>query len=198
MKLRKALMATADKPKKYKEDYGSDESDLDDDWIQSHEANLVVLEREKIKKKFDKENVKLAESNEKALPQKELDKRLEAADELAKTIKKERKAKYTESKLNEEKLVAALKKMDERIAVQKTNALDKDEGKGASSFCFFSPSPSSLTDPLVASSITQKSPLARQRSTTSTLVSRSLGARRTMFQSTRSLRRPCWRSSLGR
>jgi DNA topoisomerase-1 len=44
--------------------------------------------------------------------------------------------------------VAALKKMDERIAVQKTNALDKDEGKGASSFCFFSPSPSSLTEPI--------------------------------------------------
>ncbi|GAA5977985.1 hypothetical protein JCM11641_004348 [Rhodosporidiobolus odoratus] len=129
MKLRKALFATADKPKKYKEEYGSDESDLDDEWIQEHEANLVVLEREKIRKKFDKENKKLEEANEKVQPEKELTERLKAADELAKKIKKERKSGYTETNAGEDKLVTQLRKMDERISVAKTNQLDKDEGK---------------------------------------------------------------------
>ncbi|GAA5891687.1 hypothetical protein JCM6882_006167 [Rhodosporidiobolus microsporus] len=129
MKLRKALFATASKPKKYKEEYGDDETDLDDDWIVEHEKNLVVLEREKIKKKFDKENAKLEAEGEKKMKDKELDERLKAADELAKTIKRERKAGYTESKHSEDKLLQQLQKMDERISVAKTNALDKDEGK---------------------------------------------------------------------
>ncbi|GAA5926054.1 hypothetical protein JCM10213_007356 [Rhodosporidiobolus nylandii] len=129
MKLRKALMANAEKPKKYKEDYGSDESDIDDEWIVEHEAQLVVLEREKIRKKFERENKKLEDGGEKAMPEKELTERLKAADDFAKKVKKERKAGYTESNQSEEKLYNALKKMDERIAVAKTNALDKDEGK---------------------------------------------------------------------
>ncbi|GAA6032621.1 hypothetical protein JCM8097_004843 [Rhodosporidiobolus ruineniae] len=129
MKLRKQLFANADKPKKYKEEYGDDESDLDDDWIVEHEANLVTLEREKIRKKFEKENAKRETEGEKPMKDKELDERLKAADELAKTIKRERKAGYTESKHGEDKILLNLRKMDERIQVAKTNALDKDEGK---------------------------------------------------------------------
>ncbi|GAA5865157.1 hypothetical protein JCM1840_003926 [Sporobolomyces johnsonii] len=129
MKLRKQLFAVADKPKKYKEEYGADESDLDDEWISSHEAALVVLEREKIRKKFEREQKKREEDGEKPMKDDELEERLKAADELEKQIKKDRKGGYTETKLGEEKIVAALKKMDDRIQVAKTNALDKDEGK---------------------------------------------------------------------
>ncbi|GAA6002945.1 hypothetical protein JCM10207_001912 [Rhodosporidiobolus poonsookiae] len=129
MKLRKALFAVADKSKKYKEEYGDDESDLDDEWIQEHEKNLVVLEREKIRKKWEKENAKLEAEGEKVHPQKELDERLKAADDLAKKIKKERKAGYTETNASETKLVQQLVKLDDRIQVAKTNAVDKDEGK---------------------------------------------------------------------
>lgn len=135
MKLRKQLFAVADKPKKYKEPYGDDESDLDDDWIKEHEAALVVAEREKIRKKFDKDNTKREADGEKKLPQKELDERLKAADDLEKQIRRDRKQGYTETKLGEDRLVTALGKMDERIQIAKTNATDRDEGKGASLPC---------------------------------------------------------------
>ncbi|GAA5932048.1 DNA topoisomerase 1 [Sporobolomyces koalae] len=128
MKLRKTLLSVADKPKMYKKEF-EEESDLEQDWIDEHEKNLVVLEREKIRKKFDKEQKKLAEENEKPMKDEELETRLKAADELAKSIKHDRKEKYTTAKGNEDKLVTQLRKLDERILVQKTNATDKDEGK---------------------------------------------------------------------
>lgn len=109
------------------------QSDLDDDWIQEHEKQLVVLEGEKIRKKFEKENTKREAEGEKPLPEKELKERLKAADELEKTIKRDRKNGYEETKMSEERIVAALKKTDERIQVAKLAATDKDEGKGA---CF--------------------------------------------------------------
>ncbi|GAA5826565.1 hypothetical protein JCM11251_002432 [Rhodosporidiobolus azoricus] len=129
MKLRKALFAVTDKPKKYKEEYGDDESDLEDEWIVEHEKHLVEAEREKIRKRFDKEQKKLEEEGGKKMKDKELDERLKAADDLAKQIKRDRKSGYTETKVGEDKLLQNLRKMDDRIAVQKTNALDKDEGK---------------------------------------------------------------------
>ena len=94
---------------------------------------LVVLKGEKIRKKFEKENTKREAEGEKPLPEKELRERLKAADELEKTIKRDRKNGYEETKMSEERIVAALKKMDERIQVAKLAATDKDEGKGA---CF--------------------------------------------------------------
>lgn len=103
---------------------------MDDDWIQEHEKQLVVLEGEKIRKKFEKENAKREAEGEKPMPEKELKERLKAADELEKTIKRDRKNGYEETKLSEERIVTALKKMDERIQVAKLAATDKDEGKG--------------------------------------------------------------------
>ncbi|GAA5962494.1 hypothetical protein JCM3765_004318 [Sporobolomyces pararoseus] len=128
MKLRKTLFSVASKPKKYKEEF-EEESDLEQDWIDEHEKNLVSLEKEKIRKKFEKEQKKRSEDGEKLSKDKELDERLKAADELAKSIKQDRKEKYTTAKGSEDKLVTALRKLDERILVQKTNATDKDEGK---------------------------------------------------------------------
>ncbi|BGP08828.1 DNA topoisomerase 1 [Rhodotorula toruloides] len=129
MKLRKQLFANADKPKKHKQAYGDDESDLDDEWIQEHEKALVVQERDKIRKKFDKENSKREADGEKIMPEKELNERLKAADALEKKIRAERKAGYEESSQSEDKLLKALEKLDDRIKVAKTNLVDKDEGK---------------------------------------------------------------------
>lgn len=63
---------------------------------------------------------------------KDLQDRLEAADDLAKRLKSERKAKKVDGRGDAEKVVASLKKMDERIAAAKTSALDRDEGKETS------------------------------------------------------------------
>ncbi|KWU43960.1 hypothetical protein RHOSPDRAFT_34389 [Rhodotorula sp. JG-1b] len=90
---------------------------------------LVVLKGEKIRKKLEKENTKREAEGEKPLPEKELRERLKAADELEKTIKRDRKNGYEETKMSEERIVAALKKMVERIQVAKLAATDKDEGK---------------------------------------------------------------------
>ncbi len=130
MKLRKALLHSTGGKKAFAK-YKEPESDLEDDWVKEHEKQLVVLEREKITKKFDKENVQRAEGEEKQapLPKSVLKERLEAADALAEKIKEERKAKYTETKLSDDKLVANIDKLDERIKLQKMAVLDKDEGK---------------------------------------------------------------------
>ncbi|SCZ89762.1 BZ3500_MvSof-1268-A1-R1_Chr9g10584 [Microbotryum saponariae] len=129
-KLRCALLNSPEK-KKYKQ-YKEDESDIEDDWIISHEEQLVVLEREKIKKRFEKDNLKRAEADEKPLPASELKQRLEAADELEKTLKAERKKGWKETRYSDEKLIAQIEKMDERILVAKTAATDRDEGKEVS------------------------------------------------------------------
>lgn len=113
-------------------EYAEDESDIDDDWIVKHEESLVVLEREKITKKFQKEQKKHEEEGTKPLAESELKDRLKAADDLEKSLKSERKKGWKESKLSEAKLIAAISKMDERIQVAKTNATDKDEGKEVS------------------------------------------------------------------
>lgn len=126
-KHRYALLAS-DK-KKYNKLYGEDESDLDDDWIVEHEKNLVVLEREKIRKKFDRENAKREEDKEKPMKDGELEDRLKAADDLEKRLAKERKAGWKDSRLSDDKLVAAIEKLDERIKIQKTAVVDRDEGK---------------------------------------------------------------------
>lgn len=122
-KLRHALLATAAKPKALKA-YTEPESDLEDDWIVEHEVQLVVLEKEKIRKKFEKENKKREEdttasaADRKPLPDKDLKEKLKAADELEKTLKAERKAGWKETKLSEDKLIAAIKKKDEQIQVR--------------------------------------------------------------------------------
>lgn len=74
----------------------------------------------------------LEEGGEKPLPDSDLKERLAAADDLEKQLKSERKKGWKESKLNEDKLIAAIAKMDDRIQVSKTNMLDRDEGKEVS------------------------------------------------------------------
>lgn len=81
---------------------------------------------------FEKDNVKLKESNEKEMKPKELEERLEAADEFAKRLKSDRKAKKVEGRGDADKVAVSLRKMQERIAAAKTAATDRDEGKETS------------------------------------------------------------------
>ncbi|KAI5477411.1 DNA topoisomerase I [Pseudohyphozyma bogoriensis] len=134
-KLRSALAAMGSRQRKEHADIMDEESDLEDEWIDAHEEQLVVLERQKITKKFEKENVKREEDTEasekdrKPLGEDELKKRLKDADAFEKELKVARKNGWKDTKLSEEKLVAAIKKMDERIEVQKLAVTDRDEGK---------------------------------------------------------------------
>ncbi|CEP17406.1 hypothetical protein [Parasitella parasitica] len=130
MKLRKQLYALDPKQKK-KGEFAEPESDLEDEWIVEHEANLVEKEKEKIKSRFEKQNDKLIEEKQPRMPQSELKEKLKAADELHDRLKKERKLDKIEPKGNMtvEKLANAIRKIDERIAATKNQATDKEENK---------------------------------------------------------------------
>ncbi|KAL9556926.1 hypothetical protein MBANPS3_001637 [Mucor bainieri] len=131
MKLRKQLYALDPKMKK-KPEYAEMESDLEDEWIVEHEKTLVEKEKEKIKAKFEKQNDKLIAEKQPRMPQSELKEKLKAAAELQDRLKKERKLAKIEPKTASttvDKLIAAIRKIDERIAATKNQATDKEENK---------------------------------------------------------------------
>lgn len=130
MKFRKQLYALDPKMKK-KAEYAEPESDLEDEWIEQHEEDLVEKQREKIKVNFQKQNEKLAAENEPAMTVKDLEAKLKVADELADRLKKERKLSKIEpnSKATVEKLMASIEKIDNRIYATKNQATDKEENK---------------------------------------------------------------------
>jgi DNA topoisomerase-1 len=104
---------------------------IDAKWIEEHHAYLVEQEREKITKKFNKENEKLAANGEKEMKQKELDDRLVVADEMEKKYAQERKKGIeAEGKgPTVEKYEAQVEKLQQRIETMKIQAEDKDSNK---------------------------------------------------------------------
>ncbi|KAF9417046.1 DNA topoisomerase 1 [Podila epigama] len=131
MKTKQAMLSLEPKLKKKKPELLEPESDLEDDWIQEHEAQLVEKEKERVQQKFEKENQKRAENKEKPLPASELKDRLKEVDDYAKRLAKERKTGVTEPGKNMtlEKYEAQLLKLDERIGATRTSMVDKEENK---------------------------------------------------------------------
>ena len=106
--------------------------DIDQDWIQEHQAYLVEDQKIKITKKFEKENEKLKADGEKEMKPKELEERLEAAKDLEKKYKKENKTKKVEAEGKGptiEKCEANLAKLDQRIETMELQAEDKENNK---------------------------------------------------------------------
>lgn len=93
MKLRYTLWTIDSDNKKKHKQYKEMESDLEDDWMEKHEEELVEKERAKIRKRWEKDNEKRKADGEKELTEKELNEMLEAADEFGKEIAEERKKK---------------------------------------------------------------------------------------------------------
>lgn len=108
------------------------EDDLDQEWIEEHQAFLVEEQRQKIEKKFAKENEKLKVEGEKEMKAKELEERLEVANELSQKFKKENKTGKVEAEGKGptiEKLETNITKLDERIATMRLQAEDKESNK---------------------------------------------------------------------
>jgi DNA topoisomerase I len=106
--------------------------DLNEEWVKEHQAFLVEEARNKITKKFEKDNEKLKAEGEKEMKHKELEERLEAAKELEKKYKKENKSKKVEAEgksITVEKLEENIKKFDQRIENMKLQAEDKESNK---------------------------------------------------------------------
>lgn len=118
--------------KKMGAEYFELEEDLDEEWIQGHQNFLVEEQRQKIEKKFAKENEKLAAEGEKEMKPKELEDRLEPVHELEKKFKKENKTKKVEAEGKGptiEKLESNLTKLDQRIETMLLQAEDKESNK---------------------------------------------------------------------
>lgn len=130
MRIRKQIFEL-DPTLKKKPELAEDESDIDEEWIVKHEADLVAKERERVKNKFAKQNEKLKAENKPEMPESELEEKLKAVDEMEARLKKERKTGRVEPKANAtvEKLMNNLEKLDQRIAATKIQATDKVKGK---------------------------------------------------------------------
>ncbi|WWC71911.1 uncharacterized protein I206_105870 [Kwoniella pini CBS 10737] len=131
MKLRLQLFSLNPKLKKKQPELAEDESDLDDEFCERHEAELLEKALDNAQKKFEKDNVKLEEEGEKKKDKSELNERLKEIKDEFKELKKERKSKKVEPRraATEEKLLEQIGKMDERIATAKVQLGDREKLK---------------------------------------------------------------------
>ncbi|KAK5172297.1 DNA topoisomerase 1 [Saxophila tyrrhenica] len=130
----KQMMLDLDSKLKKKKgaDYFALPDGLDEEWVKEHQEALVEEQRNKIKKKFEKDNEKLLAEGEKELKAKVLEERLEVADELETKFKQERKKGKIEAEgkgPSVEKYVQQLEKLDQRIATLKTQSEDRENNK---------------------------------------------------------------------
>ena len=118
--------------KKKGADFFKLDSDLDENWVLQHQADLVAEQRQKIEKKFQKENEKLVAEGKKPMKEKELTERMEVASELEKMFKKENKTKKVEAEgrgPTVERMEANLEKLDARIRTMRLQAESKESNK---------------------------------------------------------------------
>ena len=105
---------------------------IDKDWVKEHHKELVEQERQKITKKFEKDNEKRVADGEKAMKQKELEERLEAVDELEKKLAHELKKGKVEAEgkgITVEKLEEKVEKLQQRAHTMTTQSQDKENNK---------------------------------------------------------------------
>lgn len=119
--------------KKKQPSFFKPDPEIDDKtWILEHQRSLVEQEKDKIRKKFEKENEKLLENGEKEQKQNELKERLEVADEMEADFKVENKTGTVEPKVkgaSVEKLESQIEKLDEKILKQETDAKVREDNK---------------------------------------------------------------------
>lgn len=118
--------------KKKGADYFERDDDLDNDWVKQFQDAEVEEMRQKITKKFEKDNEKLVAEGEKEMKPKELEERLEKAYELAAKYKKENKTGKVEAEGKGptiEKLEGNIDKLNQRIENMKIQMEDKEGNK---------------------------------------------------------------------
>jgi DNA topoisomerase-1 len=106
--------------------------DLDQAWIEEHQAFLAKELKEKIEKKFEKDNEKLQAEGNAKMPAKDLKERLKAVTELEAKYKKENKTKKVEAEgkgPTVEKLTTAVEKLEERIRTLEMQSADREGNK---------------------------------------------------------------------
>ncbi len=102
MKLRYQLLTLDPKIKKKHPEVAEPESDLDEEFMERHEAELLEKALDAAQKKFDRENIKLEDSQEEKKPKSDLDERLKEIKAEFKALAKERKTKNVEPRKGSE------------------------------------------------------------------------------------------------
>lgn len=118
--------------KKKGAEYFERPEDLTADWVKQYQDAEVEEMRQKITKKFEKDNEKLVADGEKEMKPKELAERLEKADELAAKYKKENKTGKVEAEGKGptiDKLEGNIEKINQRIENMKIQMEDKEGNK---------------------------------------------------------------------
>jgi len=132
-RLKQMMLELSPKVKKQRDaEFFELEDDLVEEWVREHQTFLVQEQRDKIEKKFNKENEKLKAEGEKEMKQQELEERLEVADELARKFKQENTSGKVEPEGKDpsiEKLDASLEKLDQRIVAMHAQFDDKESNK---------------------------------------------------------------------
>ncbi|KAF3399343.1 DNA topoisomerase 1 [Talaromyces pinophilus] len=130
----KMMMLDIDPSQKKKKgaEYFELDDDLDQAWIQEHQAFLIEEQKQKITKKFEKENEKLAADGEKEMKPKELEERLAVLKDMEKKFQKENKTGKVEAEgkgQTIEKLENNVTKLEQRIENMSLQAEDKENNK---------------------------------------------------------------------
>ncbi|RAH50774.1 DNA topoisomerase 1 [Aspergillus brunneoviolaceus CBS 621.78] len=108
------------------------DEDMDMEWVKEHQAFLLEEQRQKIQKKFEKDNEKLVADGEKEMKASELNSRLEVVKDMEKRFNKENKTGKVEAEGKAptvEKLETAIKKLEQRIETMELQAQDKEDNK---------------------------------------------------------------------
>lgn len=127
MKLKQTILTIEPNLKKKRPQLAQPESDLEDEWIDQYETQLMEKERERIRQKWEKDNETRKANDEKPSTEKELKEMLKEVDAQEKTLKKERKTGNVTGTRGStvEKCDTQLLKLDERIAATRTTMVDK-------------------------------------------------------------------------
>lgn len=113
-------------------DYFKIDDDLDEEWIKKHQAFLIEEQRQKITKKFEKENEKLASEGQEQLKPEVLEERLKVLKDMEKKFEKENKTGKVEVEGRNptiEKLENNILKLEQRIETMTLQAQDKEDNK---------------------------------------------------------------------
>ena len=108
------------------------DEDMDLDWVKEHQTFLLEEQRQKIQKKFEKDNEKLAAEGEKEMKAGELETRLQAVKDMEKKFNKENKTGKVEAEgkgPTVSRIEAAITKLEQRIETMELQAQDKEENK---------------------------------------------------------------------
>ncbi|KAI9784092.1 MAG: DNA topoisomerase 1 [Geoglossum umbratile] len=118
--------------KKRPEGYFNLDDDLTQEWIEDHQAFLVQEMRQKIEKKFQKENEKLAADGQREMKATELEERLQTVSEQEEKYETENKTKKVKPEgkgATLEKMEESITKLDQKIETLLVQAEDKESNK---------------------------------------------------------------------